>query len=102
MPSLLTVIACAIGATVFLVIGVAAFFAYSGSLAVPRDMTSFLAVATGLWLAVISASYLEFPNVHVIIIIIIKIETTLQPEAELRGLHIITCTTYKYIINTIL
>jgi hypothetical protein len=31
-----------------------------------------------------------------------KIETTLQPEAELRGLHIITCTTYKYIINTIL
>jgi hypothetical protein len=37
-----------------------------------------------------------------IIIIIIKIETTLQPEAELRGLHIITCTTYKYIINTIL
>jgi hypothetical protein len=39
---------------------------------------------------------------HIIIIIIIKIETTLQPEAELRGLHIITCTTYKYIINTIL
>ena len=38
----------------------------------------------------------------IIIIIIIKIETTLQPEAELRGLHIITCTTYKYIINTIL
>ena len=37
-----------------------------------------------------------------IIIIIIKIETTLQPEAELRGLHIVTCTTYKYIINTIL
>ena len=38
----------------------------------------------------------------IIIIIIIKIETTLQPGAELRGLHIITCTTYKYIINTIL